>query len=56
LAKGGGGDFSVCKFLICEELDRLLIICPASIRKQLALEIEEKFNLPTAGAEASQSG
>jgi SNF2 family DNA or RNA helicase len=25
---------------------RLLVICPASIRKQWALEIQEKFNLP----------
>lgn len=26
---------------------RLLVICPASIRKQWSLELEEKFNLPT---------
>ena len=27
---------------------RILVICPASIRKQWALELEEKFHLPTA--------
>lgn len=27
---------------------RLLVICPASLRKQWGLELEEKFNLPTA--------
>jgi adenine-specific DNA-methyltransferase len=26
---------------------RLLVVCPASIRKQWSLELEEKFNLPT---------
>ncbi len=26
---------------------RLLVICPASLRKQWAMELEEKFNLPT---------
>jgi len=30
-----------------ERRRRLLIICPASIRKQWSLELEEKFNLPT---------
>lgn len=29
-----------------ERRRRLLVICPASIRKQWALELEEKFNLP----------
>jgi hypothetical protein len=29
-----------------EKKRKLLIICPASLRKQWALEIEEKFNLP----------
>ena len=29
-----------------ERKRRLLIICPASLRKQWALELEEKFNLP----------
>ncbi|HDQ04101.1 MAG TPA: DEAD/DEAH box helicase [Deltaproteobacteria bacterium] len=29
-----------------ERRRRLLVICPASIRKQWALEIQEKFNLP----------
>ena len=30
-----------------ERRRRLLIICPAAIRKQWSLELEEKFNLPT---------
>ncbi len=30
-----------------ERRRRLLVICPASLRKQWALELEEKFNLPT---------
>lgn len=30
-----------------ERRRRLLVICPASIRKQWSLEMEEKFNLPT---------
>src|ERR1700723_1847045 len=29
-----------------ERKRRLLILCPASIRKQWALELQEKFNLP----------
>jgi hypothetical protein len=29
-----------------EHRRRLLVVCPASIRKQCALELEEKFNLP----------
>jgi SNF2 family DNA or RNA helicase len=33
--------------LWAERKRRLLVICPASIRKQWALELEEKFNLPT---------
>ena len=32
--------------LWAERKRRLLVICPASIRKQWALELEEKFNLP----------
>src|SRR5678816_3584157 len=45
-----------------ERRRRLLVICPASIRKQWALELEEKFNLPTqvldtkAYREAQRSG
>lgn len=38
--------------LWAERKRRLLIICPASIRKQWALEIGEKFNLPTVVLEA----
>ena len=30
-----------------ERKRRLLVICPASIRKQWGLELQEKFNLPT---------
>jgi len=30
-----------------ERKRRILVICPASIRKQWALELEEKFNLPS---------
>jgi hypothetical protein len=33
--------------LWAERKRRLLVICPASLRKQWALELEEKFNLPT---------
>lgn len=48
--------------LWAERKRRLLVICPASIRKQWALELEEKFNLPTrvldakAYREAQRSG
>ena len=30
-----------------ERRRRLLVVCPASLRKQWSLELEEKFNLPT---------
>jgi superfamily II DNA or RNA helicase len=48
--------------LWAERKRRLLVICPASIRKQWALELEEKFNLPVqvldakAYREARRSG
>ena len=51
----------LCQFW-AERKRRLLVICPASIRKQWALEMEEKFNLPTrvldakAYREAQRSG
>lgn len=35
----------LCQFW-AERNRRLLVICPASLRKQWALELEEKFNLP----------
>ena len=35
----------LCQFW-AERKRRLLVICPASMRKQWALELEEKFNLP----------
>src|SRR3970282_820100 len=35
-----------------ERKRRLLVLCPASIRKQWALELEEKFNLPTVVLDA----
>lgn len=36
----------LCQFW-AERKRRLLVICPASLRKQWAIELEEKFNLPT---------
>ena len=38
--------------LWAEKKRRQLIICPAAIRKQWALELEEKFNLPAKVIEA----
>ncbi|NQT18391.1 MAG: DEAD/DEAH box helicase, partial [Planctomycetes bacterium] len=35
-----------------ERRRRILVICPASIRKQWALELEEKFHLPTLVVDA----
>ncbi|HWQ37090.1 MAG TPA: SNF2-related protein [Burkholderiales bacterium] len=40
--------------LWAERRRRLLVICPASIRKQWALELAEKFNLPTAILDAKE--
>ncbi len=37
-----------------ERRRRLLVICPASLRKQWAMELEEKFNLPSLILENSQ--
>lgn len=51
----------LCQFW-AERKRRLLVICPASLRKQWALELQEKFNLPTqvidakAYREAQRSG
>jgi SNF2 family DNA or RNA helicase len=51
----------LCQFW-AERKRRLLVICPASLRKQRALELEDKFNLPTrvldtkAYREAQRSG
>src|ERR1700677_2186789 len=36
----------LCQFW-AERKRRLIVICPASLRKQWALELQEKFNLPT---------
>ena len=36
----------LCQFW-AERKRRLLVICPASLRKQWAMELQEKFNLPT---------
>ena len=36
----------MCQFW-AERKRRLIVICPASLRKQWALELSEKFNLPT---------
>jgi len=41
----------LCQFW-AERKRRLLVICPASIRKQWALELEEKFNLPATVLDA----
>jgi hypothetical protein len=38
-----------------ERRRRLLVICPASLRKQWALELEEKFNLPVIVLDAKTS-
>jgi hypothetical protein len=35
----------LCQFW-AERKRRLLVICPASLRKQWATELQEKFNLP----------
>jgi superfamily II DNA or RNA helicase len=51
----------LCQFW-AERKRRLLVICPASLRKQWAMELEDKFNLPTrvldaqAWREARRSG
>ena len=42
----------LCQFW-AERKRRLLVICPASLRKQWAIELEEKFNLPTRVLDAS---
>jgi len=38
--------------LWAEKKRKLMVICPASLRKQWALELEEKFNLPSVVIEA----
>jgi SNF2 family DNA or RNA helicase len=38
-----------------ERRRRLLVICPASLRKQWALELEEKFNIPSVVLDAKTS-
>jgi len=51
----------LCQFW-AERKRRLVVICPASLRKQWAMELEEKFNLPVqvldakAWREAQRSG
>ncbi len=40
--------------LWAEQRRRLLVICPASIRKQWAIELSEKFNLPTVILDAKE--
>ena len=45
-ALGLAGDQAVKAFW-AERKRRLLVICPASLRKQWSLELSEKFNLPT---------
>ncbi|HOV94717.1 MAG TPA: SNF2-related protein [Spirochaetales bacterium] len=41
----------ICQYW-AERKRRILVICPASIRKQWAMELEEKFNLPTVVLDA----
>jgi len=41
--------------LWAERKRRLLVLCPASLRKQWALELEEKFNLPVFVLDARSS-
>lgn len=41
----------LCQFW-AERKRRLLVICPASLRKQWALELQEKFNLPATVLDA----
>src|SRR3954466_11985453 len=41
----------LCQFW-AERKRRLLVICPASLRKQWAMELQEKFHLPTQVLEA----
>lgn len=43
----------LCQFW-AERKPRLLVICPASIRKQWALELAEKFNLPATVLDAKE--
>jgi hypothetical protein len=43
----------LCQFW-AERRRRLLVICPASLRKQWALELAEKFNLPTVILDAKE--
>jgi SNF2 family DNA or RNA helicase len=38
--------------LWAERKRKLIVICPASLRKQWSLELEEKFNLPSVVLEA----
>jgi len=44
----------LCQFW-AERKRRLLVICPASLRKQWAIELQEKFNLPTRVLDASDA-
>ena len=41
----------LCRFW-AERKRKLLVLCPASLRKQWALELGDKFNLPTRVLEA----
>src|SRR5690348_10926534 len=49
--EGGRGKTIEAGLVLCqgcaERKRRLLVICPASLRKQWGLELEEKFNLPS---------
>ncbi|MDD2230037.1 MAG: SNF2-related protein [Candidatus Cloacimonetes bacterium] len=45
---------SICQYW-AEKKRKVLIICPASLRKQWALELQEKFNLPVIVLDAKTS-
>ncbi|MFA7546573.1 MAG: SNF2-related protein [Candidatus Cloacimonadaceae bacterium] len=42
---------TMCQYW-AEKKRRILVICPASLRKQWALELQEKFNLPSVVLDA----
>ena len=51
LGKTIEASLALCQYW-AERKRKLLIICPASIRKQWSIELEEKFNIPSVILEA----
>lgn len=51
LGKTIEASIALCQYW-AERKRKLLIICPASIRKQWSIELEEKFNIPSVILEA----